>query len=32
MNTEAKDIILGILGAIIAVLTGMAGLMSYQEK
>jgi hypothetical protein len=32
MNLEAKDILLGTLGAVIAILTGMAGLMSYQEK
>jgi len=31
-NSEIKDIILGVLGAIIAILSGMASLMSYQEK
>lgn len=32
MNLQYKDILLGVLGAVIAILTGMSGLMSYQEK
>ena len=31
-NSEIKDVTLGVLGAIVAVLSGMASLMSYQEK